>query len=69
MLRDTTTRASQKKSEKGCATIRCIACHADCSLPIGRLVATRNTLIVECLRCKRRFALDIEARRLTPDGD
>lgn len=69
MLRDKTPRVAQKKSEKGCATIRCIACHADCILPIGRLVATRNTLIVECPRCKRKMALEIEARRLTPDGD
>jgi len=69
MLRDKTPRASQKKSEKGTATIRCLACRRDCSLPIGRLVATRNTLVVECVWCKCRFAIDIEARRLTHEGD
>jgi hypothetical protein len=69
MLQDQKPKTAQKRSDKVSATIRCIACRRDCSLSIGRLVATRNTLVVECPWCKCRFALDIEARRLTTVGD
>ena len=69
MLQDQKIKTAQKKSANASVTIRCISCRRDCALSIGRLVATRNTLVVECPWCKCRFALDIEARRLTTVGD